>query len=254
MAADFDEAIGHLRREVPFEGLVDHHMARYRSLAAIAGRHLAPGARVLDFGAGFCDKSVLLRRLGYACDAVDDLGNPVHRRPGVEDAIVAFAQRNGVDFSKALSPRSGPYDMAILMDVLPHIHDTPRPLMETIAGRLKSGGYLVVTVANLVNIRKRLAVLNGHSNLAAFDGYWNSPSPWRGAHREYVRGDLKALSSHLGLEVVSLRGEHLMANRLPKGAGVLFTALTAPFTGLRDTWVLVARKPLATKGDRDGEK
>ena len=44
----------------------------YQSIAANCIRLLTPGARILDFGAGPCDSTAVLARMGYSCTAVDD--------------------------------------------------------------------------------------------------------------------------------------------------------------------------------------
>ena len=39
------------------------------------------------------------------------------------------------------------------------------------------------------NIRKRIDLLLGKTNLPPFDGYYWSPDPWRDHNREYVLDD-----------------------------------------------------------------
>lgn len=57
-----------------------------------------------------------------------------------------------------------------------------------------------------------------------------------------MRDDLKQLAELMGLDVVELRGTHHLAHRLPTAMRLTYHAMTRTFDGLRDTWLLVARK------------
>ena len=46
-----------------------------------------------------------------------------------------------------------------------------------------------VTVPNLVDIRKRIAVVFGKTNLGPFELYYWAPIPFRGHIREFTRDD-----------------------------------------------------------------
>ena len=86
-------------------------------------------------------------------------------------------------------------------------------------------------------------VLRGRTNLPPFAAYYWSQGAWRGHVREYARDDLVRLAEFQGLEVVSLRGCHHMLHRVPRALRPAYQAATAPFQGLKDSWLLVARKP-----------
>jgi SAM-dependent methyltransferase len=244
---DVDQAIGAVRAAFPFDGYTDTQEDAYRSIAAAVAGHLRPGARLLDFGSGPCDKTAVLSLLGYECSASDDLGDDWHGVPGHREKIAAFAAATGVDFRPAgagRTPFQGErFDMVMLNDVLEHLHDSPRELLHDLLDLLGPGGRLLVTVPNAVAARKRLAVLRGRTNLPPFASYYWSQGPWRGHVREYTRDDLARLAGFLGLEVLTLRGRHHMLHKLPAGLRPAYQAATAPFPGLRDSWLLVARKP-----------
>jgi hypothetical protein len=70
----------------------------YATIASTALRYLEPGARILDFGCGPCDKTAILQRLGFQCAGYDDLQEDWHNQPGQRDTIVRFATECGVDF------------------------------------------------------------------------------------------------------------------------------------------------------------
>ena len=76
------------------------------------------------------------------------------------------------------------FDMVILLDVIEHLHDSPRTLLNDLVDTLKDGGLLFITVPNAGNIIKRIDLLLGKTNLPPFDGYYWSPDPWRDHKRE----------------------------------------------------------------------
>jgi len=244
---DVGEAIETVRRTFPFDGYAATQEDAYRSIAAAVTGHLPPGGRILDFGSGPCDKTAVLSLLGYCCAASDDLGDDWHAAPGHQEKIQAFAAGAGVDFRRA-GPGGLPFqrerfDMVMLNDVLEHLHDSPRELLNDLLGLLGPGGLLLVTVPNAVAVRKRLDVLRGRTNLPPFAAYYWSQGAWRGHVREYARDDLVRLAEFQGLEVVSLRGCDHMLHRVPRALRPAYQAATAPFQGLKDSWLLVARKP-----------
>lgn len=208
---------------------------------------LPGGGRILDFGAGPCDKAAILQWMGYKVTAYDDLQDDWHLKSGNREKILDFARETGVDFILAQS-RETPFsrdsfDMVMLHDVLEHLHDSPRNLLNDLLDSLRSGGFLYITVPNAGNIRKRLAVLLGGTNLPRFELFYWYPGAWRGHVREYVRNDLSLLSGYLGLEVCDLRGSDHMLEQVPRAVLPLYLAVTALFPGFKDSWSLVARKP-----------
>ncbi len=110
---------------------------------------------------------------------------------------------------------------------------------------LKPGGYLFITVPNAVNVRKRLYVLAGKSNMMDFDIYYWYPGAWRGHVREYTKGDLCKLAGHLGLDILELSGVDHFLSRLPRLLRPPYVAVTSLFDGFKDSLCLVARKPAA---------
>jgi len=105
--------------------------------------------------------------------------------------------------------------MVMCHDVLEHLHDSPRELLNDLAELIKPTGLLFITVPNAVNIRKRISVLVGNTNHPRFDTYYWYPGPWRGHVREYVRKDLELLCQYLGFTIEQLNGCHHMLHVLP---------------------------------------
>lgn len=246
-------ALARVRASFPFKDYLaddDGSTGPYSNIAATVLRYLPQpdSCRILDFGAGACDKTAVLQMLGYKCSACDDLQDDWHKLPGSCEKITSFAAETGIDF-KLLRDLNLPFaasefSMVMLHDVLEHLHDSPRCLLNRIVEFIAPGGFLFITVPNAVNIRKRLDVLRGRSNLPDFSGYYWYPGSWRGHIREYVRSDLQLLAKYLGLEIIELRGCDHMLHKVPAMIKPLYLKITDFFDSLKDSWLLVAKKPV----------
>jgi SAM-dependent methyltransferase len=241
------DAVQLAAEKFPFKGYMNCANGAYLSVANTVLRYLKPGSTILDFGCGPCDKTVVLQFLGFECSGYDDLQDDWHKIPGNTERILAFAKDCGIDFRLAadgvLPFQKNCFDMVMLNGVLEHLHDSPRELLNNLLELIKPTGLLFITVPNAVNIRKRLVVIFGRTNLPPFDGYYWYPGSWRGHVREYVGDDLRKLSNYLNLEIVELRGCDHMLEKLPVAARPVYLFLTRVFTGWKDSWLLVARKP-----------
>jgi SAM-dependent methyltransferase len=244
-----EAALPSVKAKFPFEGYIEPRTDAALDIAHTVQRHLSLGSRILDFGSGPCDKSALLQTLGYHCSACDDLQNDWHQVERYRTQLLAFTQEMGIDFhivpeSDTLPFAPHSFDMVMLHAIIEHLHHSPRGLLNDLLELLKPGGYLFITVPSAVNLRKRLDVLVGRTNLPPYHDFYWSPGPWRGHIREYTHGDLVSLAQYLDLELVSLRGCHHMLTHLPHPAlKPLYLALTKLFPGLSDSWSLVAKKP-----------
>jgi len=218
----------------------------YLNIANTVLRYLRPGDKILDFGCGPCDKTSILQFLGFQCSGYDDLQDDWHNIQGNREKILSFTRECGIEFKLAsdgmLPFEKNSFDMVMLNDVLEHLHDSPRDLLNDLLELAKPEGLLFVTVPNAVNIRKRIDVLFGRTNLSRFDVYYWYPSSWRGHIREYVRDDLVKLSVYLNLEVLELRGCDHMLQKLPVAIRPAYLFLTGLFGGWKDSWLLVAKK------------
>jgi SAM-dependent methyltransferase len=215
-----DDAIRRVCETFPFPGYTDGQVWAYRTITLTAARYLRPGARILDFGCGPCDKTAVLQLLGFACAGYDELADPWHTVAEHRQQIMQFIRDQGIDFRLATPDEPIPFapdtfDMVMMHDVLEHLHDSPRQLLNALVTRIVPGGYFFATVPSAVNIRKRLAVACGRTNLPPFADYYWHPGSWRGHVREYTRGDLLALAGYLDIDVVELRSCNHMLGKVP---------------------------------------
>jgi SAM-dependent methyltransferase len=244
-------ALEAVMRLFPFPGYIPEPVlgrSGHLDLADTVLKYLPTNASILDFGSGPCDKTAVLQRLGYRCSAWDDLQDDWHKLPGNTEKIVDFSRQSGVDLHIArggawpFQPDS--FDMVVVHHVLEHLHSSPRELLNDLLGLCKPGGFLLAAVPNAVNLRKRLHVLFGRTNYPQYPLYYWYPGPWRGHIREYVRDDLRLLAEFLGLETKELRGADHMLYRLPGLGARPYLWMTDVFDGLKDSWTLVAKKPI----------
>jgi 2-polyprenyl-3-methyl-5-hydroxy-6-metoxy-1,4-benzoquinol methylase len=244
--AELQEAWSQVLDRFPFPDYIKadrNHIEVGRQVA----RFLPPGSRVLDLGAGPADKTGVVAALGYKCTAMDDLADSWHNKGGTRAKILGYAEAMGIDYvpfnGEDIPPTTGEFDMVMSHDVLEHLHDPPRYLLNELMGRVRTGGYLYVTVPNAVNIRKRIAVLFGKTNHPRYELYYWSPVPYRGHLREYTRDDCVKLAEALGLELIEVKGWHQGLRRVPRGLRRLYILFSALAPNTRDSWQLIARKP-----------
>lgn len=241
------QCIQEVLRDCPFPGYMEPMLDSYDAISTNCVRLLSVGSRILDFGAGPCEKTAVLSRLGYQCTAVDDLQDDWHQIGSNRDRIHRFAKEQGVELIVAdhlpMDLRQTPFDMVMIHDVIEHLADSPRSLLLDLIGALRSGGYLYVTVPNAVNLRKRLLVLSGRTNYPRYAAYFWSGKNWRGHKREYVKDDLAQLCEYLGLRKVLLKGQQHRMRALPPWTRSLYKQTIGRIDSMRDTLAFIGQRP-----------
>lgn len=249
-------AIHHVQTVFPFDDYIQPRHDKYSKIGKIVQKYLKPGDRLLDFGSDPCDTTAVLQHLGFRCSAFDDLGDEWHQRSNNRQKIMDFAKAEGIDLRLAGDDYALPFeknyfDMISIVDVLEHLHNSPRMLINDLVELLKPGGYLLAIVPNAANIKKRLKVLMGRTNLPSFEIYYWYPDPWRGHVREYVRDDFVQLARYCSMDIAELKSDDFMLSVLPTMLHIPYRLVTSIFTGWKDTWVMVAQKPDNWKAERE---
>ena len=243
----FEEAKDHVSTEFPFQNYIGEQVDLYKIVARTVQKYLNKGDSILDFGSGPCDLTAVIATLGYKCSAYDDLLDNWHKLDNNKEKILKFASNFDIDFKLAsdsyLPFNEQSFELVMLHHVLEHLHDSPRDLLNDLVNLIKPNGYLFITVPNAANIRKRISIVLGKTNLPPFDEFYWYPGPWRGHIREYVKNDLIKLAEYLGLKIVDLRSCHCMLYSLPPIIRPFHIILSKFFPGWRDSWLLVAKKP-----------
>jgi 2-polyprenyl-3-methyl-5-hydroxy-6-metoxy-1,4-benzoquinol methylase len=245
---DPKDALNLVLERFPFKNYIDPSSNSHLSTASCVRRHLSPRAKILDFGSGPCDKTGVLQAMGFECSALDDLQDAWHLKGDCRTRVQAFAEDAGIHFTLARPGSTGftypkeHFDMVVLNDVVEHLHDSPRELLNDLLELVAPNGLMLITVPNAGNIRKRLALLCGGTNYQRFDTYYWYPGKWRGHVREYVKSDLLRLSDYLNVEVLELHGCDQMLSGLAGLPRAVYLGVTNVLKGWKDTWILVARK------------
>lgn len=245
------EAVDQVRAAFPFPGYIPEGVRQ--GLAKIVpeiARHVrAARPRLLDIGCGPMDKTAVMQRLGFDCWAVDDLSDPWHRREGNLERITGFAEREGIRFHlqgaehRIPFPEAG-FDVVTIFDVIEHLHQSPRELLNAAGRHLRPGGVLAVTMPNAVNLRKRVDVLRGRSNYPPVDQFFLSVQGWRGHVREYTLEETARICRMAGFQVLSATSYEGNAYDMLRGLRLrLFLALARLAPGLGSGLLVVARRP-----------
>ncbi len=248
-----EQAIEIVRKRFPFPQYMELKDAKYLHISGTVCKYLSAGASIFDFGSGPGEVTAILQVLGFNCSACDDLQDYWLHENGKIKNIIDFYNQFNIEFHYMkddcfdINYSAKTYDMVMLHDVIEHLHDSPRDLLNDLVAALRPGGYLFISVPNLVNIKKRIDVLWGRTNLGDYDFFYWYPGAWRGHVREYTKDDLIKLCNNLNMEILEISSCHFMAARrlkkYPKYVKIMYRMLTGIFPGWRDTWSIIGKKP-----------
>ena len=257
------EAFDQLLKDFPYSNYINSDILgnAYKETPEIVLKYLPIGSKILDFGCGPCDKTAILQKLGYNCTGYDDLQDDWHLEGENRDTILKFIEDQNIKFIESDYTIDFPFkkcsfDMIILNDVIEHLHDSPRTILNNLAGFLKEDGLMLITVPNGGNIRKRIDLLFGRTNYPPFEGYYWSKDPWRDHIREYVYDDLKQLAQFLKMETLELKGidQMLTNDKLPEWLWPFWKLVTFFYPSWKDSWLLLMKKNKDWSKSKDPKK
>ena len=206
-------------------------------------------AKVLDFGCGPCDKTALFSLVGMDVTGYDTFEDSWVKKDNNKKKIFKFAKKCGIKIigskNKALNSllKNKKFDVIMAHDVLEHFHSSPRILLNKLLCYLKTDGYLIISVPNAANLRKRLHLLVGKTNYNRYDYFYWYPGMWNGHVREYVKLDLELLNKYLKLNLAELSSYHLQLDVLPYMLRKPYQFFSNFIPSIKDTWMLVSQKP-----------
>ena len=204
---NYHRVMQEIKEAFPFENYIKESSAGdpYKTVFAITTKYLSKESNVLDFGSGPCDKTAVAALLGHNCIAYDDMQDNWHKESDNTLKILEFAKNIGIEchnsLDESINNQNVEFDMIMLNDIIEHLHESPKDILLSLLGLLKDDGILFITVPNAGNIKKRLNLLIGRSNLPSYESYYWYPGLWRGHIREYVHNDIIQMASFLDLEV-----------------------------------------------------
>jgi SAM-dependent methyltransferase len=176
------------------------------------------GKTLVDLGAGFSCFSPVLSQLGLNVSIVDDFGGgggvDTQQQERTNKIINQIRQQLGInvleeDFlNRKLPFENESVDMVTCFHSLEHWHNSPKNLFHEIERILKPGGFVFFATPNSVNIRKRLWVLMGKSNLPKVEDWYGELPYWRGHVREPTIKELVEIFNWNGFKVVFTSGRN----------------------------------------------
>ena len=245
-----NNAIRELRDEFPFPQIIDDTADTIQAIALVVKEMVADQGKILDLGCGAMDKIMVYQKIGYKCYGADDFQDAWHRDKSNLSPISDLANKVGIEVHAQDSPlqipwEKGSFDAVTIINVIEHLHESPRYLLNLAGDCLKPDGLLLVVMPNSVNFRKRLSVILGKSNYTPIRGLYEFDGAWRGHTREYTLKETRQIIEWTGFDVVFSSTFHgLLNNRLNSSLlRRLFRCLCLIAPGFRDSVLVAARKP-----------
>jgi 2-polyprenyl-3-methyl-5-hydroxy-6-metoxy-1,4-benzoquinol methylase len=248
----------------PFPGyMIEAKIPKYRLIATKIHESCPDGAKVLSIGAGPCDLEAILSGMGYRVTGIDDLSDHWHCIGKNRERITAFAEKMNIrlvtDTEDIARLEPGSFDAVILVDILEHLHGSPRGFLNNAISLIRPGGLVLIEVPNTVNLKNRISVLLGKSSQTDMDYiFWNI-GEYRSHVREYTRSELFSVLQSMGLEKIEIDPRNLMTGILAdtaesigrKSAIFIYGTISGIYPNFRDTLVATAKKPAAWEPVKD---
>lgn len=253
MRADYkaiDRAIESIQVQFPFPDIFEDTADTIRSLGSALQEFAPPGSRLLDIGCGALDKPFVFQQMGYQCFGCDTFEDPWHSKPENLDPVLNFAKQLGVpvhtqggDYSLPWEPQS--FDIVTITNVIEHLHESPREILNFAGEYLKPEGLLLVSMPNSVNLRKRLDVIMGRTNYTPVQGFYDYIGPWTGHVREFTLEETSQIVEWTGFQVVGKKMFHgMLKSRLRNPAlRAVFKGLCGIWPKYKDSLLIVGKKP-----------
>jgi 2-polyprenyl-3-methyl-5-hydroxy-6-metoxy-1,4-benzoquinol methylase len=250
---DVLDAIYETKRVFPFKGYMDNKLNKYTSIIYKIRNNFSPGSEILSIGAGPWDLEAILSKLGYSITAIDDLNDQWHLIGNNRERIKDFAKLSGINLIEysacSADIKVDSFDAVLLIDIIEHMHNSPRQILNYSITSLKPGGLLMITTPNVASLSKRLRFLVGKSAQVPVDFlYWNI-GEFRSHFREYTKSELlrilqyqnlisiNAYMLNIALEDMSCKG--IMGNIILQSYGIISNIIP----NFRDTILICGKKP-----------
>jgi ubiquinone/menaquinone biosynthesis C-methylase UbiE len=188
------------------EGYVVGHLHRFLMDLHHALLAIGPdkNANYLDVSCGSGTIPMLLRCLGYqnvnATDILDYNVTDFARRSNYLPLFDISVKPCDVMHDKLPFPDAS-MDAVSFIDVIEHLHGSPKGALEEMFRVLKPGGRLMVSTPNSVSLRHRLAVVIGITNYTPVQGFYGAPNPYYNHIREFTMKDLIYCLRMVGFQI-----------------------------------------------------
>ncbi|CAD6491590.1 MAG: Ubiquinone biosynthesis O-methyltransferase [Candidatus Argoarchaeum ethanivorans] len=232
---------------------MDGNLNKYSTIASQIMKEYPAGSKILSIGSGPCDFEAVLSKLGYGITAIDDLNDHWHLIGKNRERIRNFAKQMNIELitQSAGSPelKENYFDVVLLIDIIEHLHRSPRELLNYSISLLKLNGLLIVETPNTVALVNRLKVLFGKTNQVSADFiYWNV-GEYRAHIREYTSSELKQILSYHNLTAVNSKMVNIMIDHVKAGNFLKniiiksYKLVSGLYPNFRDTILISGKKP-----------
>lgn len=238
-----------VKESFPFPNYMDNNLKKYIHILSEILDDFPSGSKILSIGAGPCDLEAILSKLGYDVTAVDDLNDHWHLIGNNRLRISDFAEKLGVMLlldTESSFLKENCFDVVLLIDVIEHLHRSPRELLNCSLSLLKPTGKLVIETPNSVALAKRLKVLFGKTNHVDMDFFYWNVGDYRSHVREYTLFELKNILSYHNLYEVKSKMVNIMVDMVKDVNFLVLTAykvLSGLYPNFRDTILISGKKP-----------
>ena len=251
---EINQAFLEMQKEFPFGNeYVGDNLNKYIAIISQIMKECPSGSKILSIGSGPCDLEAILSKWDYDITAIDDLSDHWHLIGKNRERIMDFTKRMNIGLitQSAGSPliKENYFDAVLLIDIIEHLHRSPRELLNYSISSLKPGGLLIIETPNTVALVNRLKVLFGKSNQVSADFiYWNI-GEYRAHIREYTQSELKQILLYSNLTAVNSKMINIMIgavgveNFFKKIVVKTYKLISGLYPNFRDTILISGKKP-----------
>jgi 2-polyprenyl-3-methyl-5-hydroxy-6-metoxy-1,4-benzoquinol methylase len=155
---------------------------------------------VLDIGCGIGTLALLFHHHHYRIECLDAPNTGI--RPWLERNKIPLHQAN-IEIDR-LNFDDETFHLVTCLDVIEHLHGSPKNMLQEIHRILKPGGVLILGTPNAVQLYNRLSVLLGKSNYTNLDYFFNASYPYTAHVREYTRPEVKTILKWAGFQPIKI--------------------------------------------------
>lgn len=170
-----------------------------------------PPARVCDIGGGLGLLTPGCAAFGFKCTLVDDFRDEINLRS--DNRALEVHRRYGVSVlsrdltADPLDFEPNTFKIITAMDVLEHLHHSPKKLLHGLKRALVPDGVLIISMPNCCNLRKRISSLLGTGHWSAMKD-WYEPEIFRAHVREPNISDLRYICRDLDMNILKISGRN----------------------------------------------
>lgn len=232
---------------------MNNYLKKYTEIISVITDVLPHGGKILSIGSGPCDLEAILSNIGYQVTAVDDLEDPWYKIGENRERINKFAENMNINFfmeSFESFSSNEKFDTVILIDIIEHLHTSPRILLNQAISLLRENGLLIVQTPNIAALKKRVNLLLG-KNFQDRDLFYWTIGEYRAHIKEYTSSDLSwLLYNHhifsIKIKMTNLGAENIIWNESSFLKRLIFQGykiITEMIPNFRDTILVYGKKP-----------